>query len=111
MNQRYFLQKILNIFKKLNMVFVKMINFPKTVQGNAGIVIFIFSILKTMKKALNGSKMIQIYYNNMKFNLNTESYSVIDQENALSKANLLNRLIKQKAMIDSLIPETKGVNL
>lgn len=50
-------------------------------------------------------------YKNMKFNLNTESYSVIDQENALSKANLLNRLIKQKAMIDSLIPETKGVNL
>jgi len=50
-------------------------------------------------------------YKNMKFNLKTESYSIIDQENALSKANLLNRLIKQKAMIDSLIPETKEVSL
>ncbi|HIT90374.1 site-specific integrase [Psychrobacillus sp. BL-248-WT-3] len=50
-------------------------------------------------------------YKNMKFNLNTESYSIIDQESALSKANLLNRLIKQKAMLDSLIPETKGVKL
>src|SRR5699024_10559128 len=50
-------------------------------------------------------------YKNMKFNLKTESYSIINQEQALSKANLLNRLIKQKAMIDSLIPETKEVNL
>ena len=50
-------------------------------------------------------------YKNMKFNLSTESYSIIDQESALSKANLLNRLIKQKAMIDSLIPETKEVRL
>ncbi|GIO21387.1 hypothetical protein J18TS1_44870 [Oceanobacillus oncorhynchi subsp. incaldanensis] len=50
-------------------------------------------------------------YKNMKFNLNTESYSIIDQESALSKANLLNRLIKQKAMIDSLIPKTREVTL
>src|SRR5699024_1540358 len=46
-------------------------------------------------------------YENMKFNLSTENHSVIDQESALGKANLLNRLIRQKAMVDSLIPETK----
>lgn len=56
-------------------------------------------------------RSLLVLYNNMQFNLHTESYSVIDQDTALSKANLLNRLIRQKAMIDSLIPETKEVGL
>lgn len=48
-------------------------------------------------------------YKNMKFNLSTESYSIIDHEEALSKANLINRLIRQKAMIDSLLPKDEGL--
>lgn len=56
-------------------------------------------------------RSLLVLYKNMKFNLSTESYSVIDQESALSKANLLNRLIKHKAMIDSLILETREVKL
>ncbi|MFT8322707.1 MAG: hypothetical protein ABF649_17690 [Bacillus sp. (in: firmicutes)] len=48
-------------------------------------------------------------YKNMKFNLATESYSMFDHEQALSKANLINRLIRQKAMVDSLLPEDREV--
>lgn len=47
-------------------------------------------------------------YKNMKFNLATESYSMFDHEQALSKANLINRLIRQKAMVDSLLPKDMG---
>ncbi len=45
----------------------------------------------------------------MKFNFATESYSMLDHEQILSKANLINRLIRQKAMVDSLLPEDREV--
>ncbi|PGT80080.1 MULTISPECIES: tyrosine-type recombinase/integrase [Bacillaceae] len=48
-------------------------------------------------------------YKNMKFNFATESYSMLDHEQILSKANLINRLIRQKAMVDSLLPEDREV--
>ncbi|KGR85701.1 hypothetical protein CD30_19100 [Ureibacillus massiliensis 4400831 = CIP 108448 = CCUG 49529] len=48
-------------------------------------------------------------YKNMKFNLATESYSMFDNEQALSKANLINRFIRQKAMVDALIQKDSEV--
>lgn len=50
-------------------------------------------------------------FKNMKFNLITETYSILDQEMAFSNANIINRIINQKAMVDSLLPKNKEVDL
>lgn len=44
-------------------------------------------------------------FKNMKFNISLETYSVLDQEKALSKANIVNHIISQKAKVDSLLPK------
>ncbi|GAE94547.1 hypothetical protein JCM21714_3710 [Gracilibacillus boraciitolerans JCM 21714] len=46
----------------------------------------------------------------MKFNLDTNYYSTIDQEELSSTANELNRMMEQKAMVDSLIPKRLEVD-
>jgi len=55
-------------------------------------------------------KLLEHINQNMKFNLDTNYYSTIDQEELSSTANELNRMMEQKAMVDSLIPKRFEVN-
>lgn len=101
------------------MVIVEIITFLKNVQGNADFanIIFLkpenyqdgFKWLKNLSDLLEQQLMTEIrsllsMFKNMKFNLITETYSILDQEMAFSNANIINRIINQKAMVDSLLP-------
>lgn len=63
------------------------------------------------QQLMTETRSLLAIFKNMKFNLITETYSILDQEMALSNANVINRLIRQKAMVDSLLPRSKEVEL
>lgn len=55
-------------------------------------------------------KLLEHINQNIKFNLDTNYYSTIDQEELSSTANELNRMMEQKAKVDSLIPKRLEVD-
>ncbi|WP_445480341.1 hypothetical protein ACULLL_09265 [Lysinibacillus irui] len=59
------------------------------------------------QQLMTETRSLLAIFKNMKFNLITETYSILDQEMALSNANVINRLIRQKAMVDSLLPRKR----